>query len=76
MNNNNLKLKKIKIDNEDKIKGFHILINNGSSVICLPRNEYIVSEDALEDLQKEGVKFNESENGNKIKCAISGTPKI
>lgn len=55
-------LKKIKIDTEDEVKGFYKLVTASlSSTVCLPDNEYIVSEDALIELREEKIKFNEIE---------------
>lgn len=58
MENNNLK--RIKIETKDKIKGFHILMANNFSFYCLPNNEYIVSDDALEELKKKKIGFKQS----------------
>lgn len=74
MKNNNLR--RIKIETRDKVRGFYTLITNGSSTVCLPDNEYIVPENALGELKKEKIKFNEIENGSKVKSTVSGTPKI
>lgn len=54
-------MKRIKIDPEDEIRGFYILLTK-SSGICLPNNEYVVPEYILDELIKENVKFKIIEN--------------
>ncbi len=49
-------LEEIKIDSQDKVKGFYTLLTNGS-VVCLPDNEYLVPKYILSELVKEGIKF-------------------
>ncbi len=46
----------IQIDKEDEVKGFYILLSQGS-VKCLPNNEYIVPKERLAELVKSGIRF-------------------
>ena len=52
-------IKRIKINLKDKIRGFGVLLTSKFSFHCLPNNEYIVSEDILERLRKQKIKFKE-----------------
>lgn len=56
MNEKEKNLEEIKIDSQDKVKGFYILLTN-SSVVCLPDNEYLVPKYILSELVKKGIKF-------------------
>jgi len=49
-------LYEIRIDSKDKIEGFYTLLTNGS-VVCLPDNEYIVPDNVLIELNKQGIKY-------------------
>ena len=50
---------KIKVNSgeENKDRGFEILMNSGLSIVCLKNEEYIISEKGVELLGKENVKF-------------------
>lgn len=50
-------IEEIRIDPEDEVKGFRILLKTNSSFICLPDNKYIVPENVLEELEKYDIKF-------------------
>lgn len=64
---------KIKVNSgeENKDKGFELLMNSGLSIICLKNEEYVIPEKGVGLLEKEKVKFEivggDSNNASKIK---------
>lgn len=56
--NKKQELKLIKIKQEDKVKGFYILLTkNYSSFKCFRDEKYIVPKDCLKILEKHNIRF-------------------
>lgn len=62
MNTENVYQIRINSTDENKDKGFSILMTSGTSVICLEDEKYVVSERLLKKLGDNGVRFDFVDN--------------